>query len=258
VIIFAGENRRDYGATVRLLSYAQAPSVFSWIPIVNIFTGLYQLYLEVVGVMKVHRTSAIRATLSVLGVLLVIGGLIVGAVVIFAIYSQMTQSTAQELQHSTDQAAQDMEERVRREVEGMSGEVYGSSPPTGTYFVRKMSGGYGELIIKNGRDLDAVAVLTSSWNPKTPLMAVYIQAGDTYTIDGIEDGTYELFFTLGEDWDSDQEKFTRNTAYSRFEDPFEFRTTSTTYTAYEVTLYAVVGGTADTDPVSESDFPGLS
>ncbi|GAG72001.1 unnamed protein product, partial [marine sediment metagenome] len=131
----------------------------------------------------------------------------------------------------------------------------------GMFLVKKLSGGYGKLKIKNGRDLDAVGVLSSSREPKLPLIAVYIQSKDSFTVEGIKDDMYTLYFTLGEDWDSDMKKFTRMTTYARFEDQLEFKTTRTAtvinYTIFTVTLHPVIGGAAETKPVSEADFPEL-
>ncbi len=75
--------------------------------------------------------------------------------------------------------------------------------------VIKQSGprdGQGELTVENGLDLEAVAVLSRSdgW-----LLAVYIQHNNSYTITSIPDGNYDLFFTLGEDWDAGDGAFTR-------------------------------------------------
>jgi len=110
--------------------------------------------------------------------------------------------------------------------------------------------------------LDAVGVLASSRKPKIPLIAVYIQSKDSFTVEGIKDDMYTLYFTLGEDWDSDMKKFTRKTTYARFEDQLEFKTTRTAtgirYTVFTVTLHPVIGGTAGTKPVSEADFPDLN
>ena len=115
--------------------------------------------------------------------------------------------------------------------------------------------GEGELSVENGLDLDAVAILKQfdgDWK-----IAVYIQNHDSFTITGIPDSTYDLYFTLGEDWDSEQAKFTRQTSRSRFEELFPFATTATTYTIWSVTLHPVEGGAADTEPVPEDEFPDL-
>jgi hypothetical protein len=115
--------------------------------------------------------------------------------------------------------------------------------------------GKGQLTVENGLDLDAVAIL-SGLDEQT-LIAVYVQADDSFTLTGIRDGTYDLYFSLGEDWDSEQAEFTRRVRRSRFEESFSFRTTATTYTGWTVTLHPVAGGTAETEPVPEDEFPPL-
>jgi hypothetical protein len=114
--------------------------------------------------------------------------------------------------------------------------------------------GDGELTVENGLGLDAVAVLSR----ETWLLAVYVQNNSSHTITGIPDGDYELFFTLGEDWDAGQGAFTRRRDLSRFEESFPFTSTSTTYSVWSVTLHAVPGGTASSQDVPESQFPNLT
>jgi Ig-like domain from next to BRCA1 gene len=115
--------------------------------------------------------------------------------------------------------------------------------------------GDGQLGIENGLDLDAVAVLQR--NDSAVLFAVYVRGRDSFTLTNIPDGTYDLYFTLGEDWDSTNAKFTRRRNLSRFDDLFPFRTTSTTYSIWNVTLHPVVGGTAGSESVPEGEFPDL-
>ena len=115
--------------------------------------------------------------------------------------------------------------------------------------------GPGELTIENGLDVDAVAVLTqqgSSW-----MFAVYVLNHGTHTIGGIPDGTYELYFTLGEDWDAAAARFTRKRSLSRFEDTFPYAETTTTYNIWSVTLHPVTGGSASSEDVPEDAFPAL-
>ncbi len=115
--------------------------------------------------------------------------------------------------------------------------------------------GQGQLSIDNGLDLDAVAVLQR--NDNNVLVAVYVRGKDSYTLTSIPDGTYELYFTLGEDWDSTEARFTRRRNLSRFDDPLPFHTTATTYSTWSVTLHPVAGGTAGTETVPEGEFPDL-
>lgn len=111
--------------------------------------------------------------------------------------------------------------------------------------------GDGELQIKNGTDLDAVAKLIRDG---TSVFTVYIKANSTYTMENITDGIYWLAFVQGSNWDTTTKTFTRNTQYSAFEDTFDFETSDTEYTIFEITLNPVIGGTAETNPVNPSQF----
>jgi hypothetical protein len=128
---------------------------------------------------------------------------------------------------------------------------------TGTLLVQRTSVGMGELKVENGTDLDAVAILSRSEQPNIPLLAVYIQAGDSYAVKRIGDGIYILWYTLGKDWDDTSKSFLRNTSLNRFEDELSFTTTASAYEVYEATLHPVVGGTAETEPVDSNTFPRL-
>ena len=117
--------------------------------------------------------------------------------------------------------------------------------------------GLGQLTIENGRELDAVAALSGQGADR--VVAVYVQGNGTSTITGIEDGTYDLYFSLGEDWDGASARFTRRASYFRFEESLAFVTTPIagrqSYTVFEVTLQAVAGGTAEIESVPEDEFP---
>lgn len=115
--------------------------------------------------------------------------------------------------------------------------------------------GDGELQIKNGTDLDAVAKLIRSG---TSILTVYIKANSTYTTRNISDGICWLAFAQGLDWDSTIQKFKRNTQYSAFEDTFDFTTTEDGQYYYnsifKVTLNPVIGGTAETNDIPGNQF----
>jgi hypothetical protein len=121
--------------------------------------------------------------------------------------------------------------------------------------------GNGELKIENGTNYDAVAKLVKPSVGKS-VYTVYIKANSGLTIKNITDGLYELYFAHGQDWDLVNEEFNYNKSYSKFEDSFNFTTKETrkhdgvyeNYTIFEVTLHGVIGGTAETDNVSEIEF----
>jgi len=139
-----------------------------------------------------------------------------------------------------------------------------SRPKTGTIVGgEKPDEGDGELIVDNvlGWD-DAVAVLTSEGSNQT-VVAVYVRQGDTSTIRGISDGTYDLYFATGENWNSNTDKFTESAGYYVFEDPFRFDTYTTEdeeyiythYSSWTVTLYIKDEGNATTNSINETAFP---
>jgi hypothetical protein len=132
--------------------------------------------------------------------------------------------------------------------------------PNGKVFVDNGSrDGKGQLTIQNGQDLDAVAVLTTSDNKA--VFSVSIQAQQTYEIDSIRDGSYNLFFEIGNDWNDAGGSFNLGASQERFDEPFTFQTTPIAgglqYETYTVTLQPVAGGTATTWPVAAGQFPSV-
>lgn len=118
--------------------------------------------------------------------------------------------------------------------------------------------GRGELTIDNGSNRDAVITLATN---KSPTFAVYVRNGSKYTVKGIRDGTYEIFYTTGADWDSQNRTFTRDRTFKRFDDTLKFATTKTAteirWSTWTATLHPVIGGTANASEVNPNDFPAL-
>ncbi len=110
-------------------------------------------------------------------------------------------------------------------------------------------------MVENGQDYDAVVAMTALDN--APVFAVYIQMQQSYTVKGIRDGTYRVYFSQGEDWDSALAKFTRNARLVRFQDTFPYVTTATQYRIWRITLYKVAGGTGTTETLGPAQFPDL-
>ena len=94
VLIFARDNRDGFESTLRVISYAQATAVFVWIPIVGALISLYGIYIGIVGLVKVHKTTRIRAFFAYFGISTFIG-IMGAAVAIYLIYSGMVESSVQ-------------------------------------------------------------------------------------------------------------------------------------------------------------------
>jgi hypothetical protein len=114
------------------------------------------------------------------------------------------------------------------------------------------AGGLGELTVQNGGTSDGVVVLARA-DTNTPGMSAYVRSGEDFKLEGIGDGTYVIFFTTGSDWDGD--RFTKQPQYSRFQDSFDFKTNSTTYTTWRITLHPVGAGGGRVENVTPGQFP---
>ncbi|MBN1195207.1 MAG: hypothetical protein JXA08_07685, partial [Methanomicrobiaceae archaeon] len=84
---------------------------------------------------------------------------------------------------------------------------------------------------------------------------VYLRSGEKYTIYKIPGGTYNLFFSTGEHWNPNTQKFMESVRYRKFEEDLQFTSFSFRYSMISVTLYSVPGGTAAIVPVPENQFP---
>jgi hypothetical protein len=137
-----------------------------------------------------------------------------------------------------------------------AGQKGGSRPPNGKLLRAGNTGGRSELTIDNGGSHDAVVTLSKSGRP---VISVYVRKDKTYTVKSVPDGSYSVFFTGGSGWDGTARAFGRDCAFSRFEDPLEFRTTRDAggiyWQNFTITLQPVVGGTARTEDVNPDDFP---
>jgi len=117
--------------------------------------------------------------------------------------------------------------------------------------------GYGQLVVHNGWTMDTVAVLTDL--DANPLIAAYLRSKDTLNITEIEDGSYGLYFTIGNLWDPKEGRFASVYGYYRYNTPLVFETEETDedieYSIFELNLYEA--GASNFVP-DHFDFPDLS
>ncbi|MGW7443418.1 hypothetical protein [Kitasatospora sp. NPDC054795] len=111
--------------------------------------------------------------------------------------------------------------------------------------------GEGVFKVENGGKADAVVSL--ALNGKA-VHSLFVGKGQDAKVEGVEDGTYEVYVSGGADWDSDAKAFTRNCHFTKFEDTFPFET-GRTATSWEITLQPVADGNAKTGDVDPDAFP---
>ncbi|CAM5619784.1 hypothetical protein BOQ63_032515 [Streptomyces viridifaciens] len=111
--------------------------------------------------------------------------------------------------------------------------------------------GEGVFKVDNGGKVDAVVSLVL--NGKA-VHSVFVAKGQKASVEGVEDGTYDVYVSEGADWDSATKAFTQNCAFTKFEDIFPYETGSTS-TSWEITLQPVADGNAKTNDVDPNSFP---
>jgi len=125
----------------------------------------------------------------------------------------------------------------------------------GTFVKKGTRNGSGKLKIDNSGATEDAAISVVPANTKASAFTVYVTAGQTYTVSGVKDGTYQIYLTTGTDWDPAAPGFSRKCAFEKFADSFQFTTTSRQYTQWTITLQASTGGNAQTDNVNPGEFP---
>jgi hypothetical protein len=116
-------------------------------------------------------------------------------------------------------------------------------------------GGRGQLRVDNGMGRDTVVELLQAGRP---VVSVYVGKGLNTTVNDIDDGSYELFYTAGTDWDDQLKTFTRSCLFKRFQMPISFITTpiegAVRSTTQVISLRDQTGGNAWTT-VTGQPFP---
>jgi hypothetical protein len=113
------------------------------------------------------------------------------------------------------------------------------------------------MAITNDSDLDGVAVLVRN---NVPVMAVYVQARQYFKMTDIQIGLYYFYYTLGEDWEPVERRFTRKAEYHRYALPVQFTLrTTTNYITYSYWEPVLVAGSSNPriQIVSANEFPSL-
>jgi hypothetical protein len=145
-------------------------------------------------------------------------------------------------------------QQFQRDVNDVSTDVDQQGVCTGAAARARMGDANGTKALR-----DAMAAVNATLSGDRPAFSVYVRGRKKYTVKGVRDGEYTIFFTAGADWDGKARAFGRDCAFMRLGDPTKFRTVRTAtqirWTTWEVTLHSVVGGTGRIDDVDPDDYP---
>lgn len=171
-------------------------------------------------------------------------------------------------QSSSGDAERALEERAARRSRGEAdsageGDSGGALPPCarGQQATRLTTGeriepdgpqsGQSNIQVMNGSDLDAAVRLVDSTTGKTERF-VYVAAGHTFALEGIQTGSYLLRFELGSGWITACRGFLRHSVYGEFSDPLVFLDGRIRF--YTVTLSTAVGANTRTRRIGRARF----
>lgn len=122
-------------------------------------------------------------------------------------------------------------------------------PLTGMIQKETIPKGIGEIHIENQGSQDELIVVARG---KEPVASAYVRGGEKHIIYGINDGSYSIFGSSGEDWDG--QGFTRNVDFWRFEEDSSFVTTQTTLPILEITVGEDLGQDEGVE-IPSDEFP---
>lgn len=111
--------------------------------------------------------------------------------------------------------------------------------------------GEGTFNVDNGGSNDAVVTLAKDGKS---VHTVFVVKGKKASVEGVEDGSYEVYYSGGVDWDPGLKTFTQSCNFRKFQDTLAF-TTGKTRTSWSITLKPVAGGNAKTSDVPDAEFP---
>ena len=113
-------------------------------------------------------------------------------------------------------------------------------PPTGILQQVNVLKGVNAFKIENDGESDVVVVLAKD---ARPIVTSYVRGKTDFTIEGIPDGTYEVFYSRGTNWDG--QEFMDTSQRAKFVDPFPFETAQTGPSIWTITLQPAFPGTGD-------------
>jgi hypothetical protein len=126
-------------------------------------------------------------------------------------------------------------------------------PRNGAVLVDRRAGvtGDGELQVRDNGTKDGVVLLARGGSV---LVSMAVDAGRSATLTGVPDGDYDVFYTIGRDWNAPLATFSRHCEFHRFTTPTTFSTKpvpgGSSYTVQSIVLNT---GTDSTGPDSSVD-----
>jgi hypothetical protein len=141
-----------------------------------------------------------------------------------------------------------------------------SSVPSGPFrplngtlvYDRRMDYGPGTLTVENMTLNDGLVVLTSLTND--PVVGFFIRSTEEFTLTGLQDGDFLLYFTFGHAWDGNKNTFMVVETVKKMDQVLEFYSDDSGHTTWTLSLNSlgIGSGSASASDIPASSFPVLN
>jgi hypothetical protein len=131
-------------------------------------------------------------------------------------------------------------------------------PLNGTLvYDRRSDYGPGTLSVENFTTNDGLVVITNM--NSDPLVGFYIRSMEEFTVTGFNDGEFLCYFTYGQAWDGNSNKFMVVSAIKKMDQTLDFYSDASGYTTWTLSLSSLGGeGSASASDIPANTFPGLN
>lgn len=129
-------------------------------------------------------------------------------------------------------------------------------PANGEIIIDMRSGsGSSQFKVLNGTQQDGLVVMARETG--AAVLAFYVQSQQEFNINAVPDGSYQIFFMLGSEWDGEAKTFRQLQEIKKMDMPLEFKTTSTSFAVWTISLNPVPEGSGSASEVPFEQFPIL-
>jgi hypothetical protein len=115
----------------------------------------------------------------------------------------------------------------------------------------------GELKAVNGTPWDACVVVVDPSSQKRA-REVFVKAEESFSMEHLDPGIYDVVFALGKDWDERFMHFNRDATYFEVGKILSFTQDERSSVRHTLTLHTVLDGNVTRKPISEAEFHALS
>lgn len=194
---------------------------------------------------------------------------IIGIILIFIVLSISSyfSSSSTSVSNTNSNIIVDTEPELKRSPsKWKNNQLKTGTSPYNSYFGRGVYDKkfHNKIIIHNGQKRDVIVCLTQYYSSNKTIRNEYIRAGDSFEMTSIPNGVYYIKSFFGKYWNPDTvfggyvtgffDTLAGFSKSDQVDDLLKLEQDNYQYSVYELTLYPVVGGNMESEPIAASEF----